>query len=153
MIKRALLTIAAILVAGGALMIYGTYKAADDFVAKNEPQLRQYAQMDEAAQNQYISEHADEIISQASTEAKSAEEKSGASFLTKIKDDPAVQKATNELGRAIMAAAVMHSDALAQELNAALKEKFQQEKNELTNRLEKYTEVLEAAEAKLNANQ
>ena len=152
MIKRALLTIAAILVAGGALIIYGTYKAADDFVAKNEPQLRQYAQMDEAAQNQYISEHADEIISQAAAEA-APKEKSEASFLTKIKDDPAVQKATADLGRAIMAAAVLHSDALAQELNASLKEKFRQEKNELTNRLERYTEVLEAAEAKLNAAQ
>ena len=152
MIKRALLTIVAILVAGGALIIYGTYKAADDFVAKNEPQLRQYAQMDEAAQNQYISEHADEIISQAATAADS-EKKSEASFLTKIKDDPAVQKATADLGRAIMAAAVLHSDALAQELNASLKEKFRQEKNELTNRLERYTEVLEAAEAKLNAAQ
>ena len=152
MFKKLFLLIVAVLIAGGALVVFGTYKAADDFVAKNEPQLRQYAQMDEAAQNQYIVEHADEIISQASTEADSAG-KSEASLLMKIKDDPAVQKATADLGRAIMAAAILHSDALAQELNASLKEKFRQEKNELTNRLEKYKEVLEAEEAKFKAAQ
>lgn len=150
MIKRALLTIVAILVAGGAMMLYGTYKAADDFVAKNEPQLRQYAQMDEAAQNQYVVEHADELLSQAAVNAK-PEEKADVAFLNRIKDDPAVQKAVADLGRAIMAAAILHSDAIAQDLNDTLKAKFAQEKSELTNRLEKYGEALEAAEAKFKA--
>lgn len=150
MIKRALLTIVAILVAGGAMMLYGTYKAADDFVAKNEPQLRQYAQMDEAAQNQYVVEHADELLSQAAVNAK-PEEKADVAFLNRIKDDPAVQKAVVDLGRAIMAAAILHSDAIAQDLNDTLKAKFAQEKSELTNRLEKYGEALEAAEAKFKA--
>lgn len=150
MIKKILLTIVAILVAGGAMMLYGTYKAADDFVAKNEPQLRQYAQMDEAAQNQYVVEHADELLSQAAVNAK-PEEKADVAFLNRIKDDPAVQKAVADLGRAIMAAAILHSDAIAQDLNDTLKAKFAQEKSELTNRLEKYGEALEAAEAKFKA--
>ena len=150
MIKRALLTIVAILVAGGAMILYGTYKAADDFVAKNEPQLRQYAQMDEAAQNQYVVEHADELLSQAEVNAK-PDEKADVALLNRIKDDPAVQKAVADLGRAIMAAAILHSDAIAQDLNDTLKAKFAQEKSELTNRLEKYGAALEAAEAKLKA--
>ena len=65
MLKKILLTIIAVLVAGGALMLYGTYKAADEFVKKNEPQLRQYIQLDEAAQNKYVLENADDILAQA----------------------------------------------------------------------------------------
>ncbi len=152
MLKKILLTIAAILVAGGAMILYGTYKAADDFVQKNEPQLRAYAQMDEAAQNQYVTEHADEILTQAQAEAK-PEDKANVDVLNKIKDDPAVRQAMNDLGRAIMAAAILHSDEIVKDLNAALKEKFEQEKSQLTGRLEKYGEALEAAEAKLKAAQ
>ena len=70
MIKKIILTIVAVLVAGGALMIYGTYKAADEFVKTNEPQLRQYAQLDEAEQNKYVLDHADEILAQASASVK-----------------------------------------------------------------------------------
>lgn len=152
MIKKALLTIVAILIAGGAMILYGTYKAADDFVQKNEPQLRQYVQMSESEQNQYVAEHADDILAKAQVEA-TPETKADTDLLIKIKEDPAVKQAVTDLGRAIMAAAILHSDAITQELNAALKEKFQQEKNELTNRLEKYGEVLEAAQAKLKAAQ
>lgn len=153
MLKKVLLTIVAILVAGGALMIYGTYKAADEFVKDNEPQLRQYVQMDEAAQNAYVLAHADEIISQASAEATEPEDKKSADFLMKVKDDPAVQKAATDLGRAIMAAAVLHSDSIMKDLNTQLKEKFQKEKDNLSDRLEKYADALEAAEAKLKGAQ
>ena len=152
MLKKIILTVIAVLVAGGALMIYGTYKAADDFVQKNEPQLRQYVQLDEAAQNAYILEHADEIISQATAEAK-PEEKAEADLIEKTKSDPEVQKAVVNLGRAIMAAAILHSEPLVKDLNDALKEKFQKEKNELTSRLEKYADALEAAQEKLKAAQ
>ena len=148
MIKKALLTIVAILIAGGALMLYGTYKAADDFVQRNEPQLRQYAQMDEAAQNQYVLENADELLAQAQANAK-PEDKANTELLVKIKDDPAVQKALQDLGRAIMAAAILHSEELAQDLNASLKAKFEAEKSQLTERLEKYAEASTAAEEKL----
>ena len=148
MIKKALLTIVAILIAGGAMMLYGTYKAADDFVQRNEPQLRQYAQMDEAAQNQYVLENADELLEQAQANAK-PEDKANTELLVKIKDDPAVQKALQDLGRAIMAAAILHSEELAQDLNASLKAKFEAEKSQLTERLEKYAEASTAAEEKL----
>lgn len=152
MIKKILLTVVAILIVGGALMIYGTYKAADEFVKDQEPQLRQYAQMDESAQNKYVLEHADELLAQAAANATS-EEKADVSLLQAIKDDPAVQKATTELGRAIMAAAILHSENLAKDLNAQLKAKFEQEKAQLTDRLEKYSEALETAEAKIKSAQ
>ena len=148
MIKKLLLTVVAILVAGGALMMYGTYKAADDFVAKNEPQLRQYAQMTEAEQDTYVIEHADEILLQAEANAK-PEDRADTELLIKIKDDPAVQKALADLGRAIMAVAILHSEAVAQDLNDTLKAKFEAEKSQLKSRLEKYGEELKAAEARL----
>lgn len=150
--KKVLLTIVAILIAGGALMIYGTYKAADDFVKANESQLRQYAQMDESEQNEYVLEHADEILTQASATAK-PDDRADLEFMEKVKDDPAVQKALADLGRAIMAAAIIHSEPIVQDMNDKLKEKFQQEKEHLTERLEKYAEVLESAQAKLKSAQ
>ena len=152
MLKKIILTIIAVLVAGGALVIYGTYKAADDFVQKNEPQLRQYVQLDEAAQNSYILEHADEIIAQAAANAK-PEEKAETEIIEKTKSDPEVQKAVVNLGRAIMAAAILHSEPIVKDLNDNLKAKFQKEKDELTDRLEKYGDVLKAAESKLKAAQ
>lgn len=152
MIKRIILTIVAVLVAGGALMLYGTYKAADDFVKGKEPQLRQYAQMNEQEQDAYVLEHADELLSQAAANA-TPDEKADLNLLQAIKNDPAVQKATTDLGRAIMAAAILHSEAIAQDMNAQLKAKFEQEKSQLTDRLKKYDEVLEAAEAKLKGAQ
>lgn len=152
MIKKILLTAVAILIAGGAMMLYGTYKAADEFVKNNEPQLRQYAQMNETEQDAYVLKNADDLLAQAAVNAK-PEEKTDVNLLQAIKDDPAVQKATTELGRAIMAAAILHSENLAQDLNAQLKEKFEQEKSQLKDRLENYGEVLKSAEAKFKAAQ
>ena len=64
MLKNILLTIVAVLIAGGALMIYGTYKVADEVLTEKEPQLRQYIQLDEAAQNKFVMEHADELLNE-----------------------------------------------------------------------------------------
>lgn len=152
MIKRILLTIVAVLVAGGALVIYGSYKAADEYVKEKEPQLRAYAQMDEAAQNQYVLENADELLAQASAESK-PEDKGDVDFLNKVKDDPAVQKALTDLGRAMMAVAVLHSEEIVADLSDKAKTQFELEKAQLKARLEAYGEVLEEAEEKLKAAQ
>lgn len=151
MLKKILLTIVAIVVAGGALMIYGTYKAADDYVKEKEPQLREYVAMDEAAQNRYVLENADELLAQAA-DAK-PEDKADTELLVKIKDDPAVQKALTDLGRAIMAAAVLHSEELAQDLGDKAKAQFAEEKSQLTTRLEAYANVLTEAQEKFKAAQ
>ena len=152
MIKKVLLTIVALLIVGGALMIYGTYKVTDEALKEKEPILRQYVQMTEEQQNNYIIEHVDEIIDQAATSNK-PEEKAGAEILEATKNDPAVQKAVVDLGRALLAAAVMHSEPLVKDMNDSLKAKFQKEKDDLTNRLEKYSDALKAAEEKLKAAQ
>ena len=56
-----------------------------------------------------------------------------------------MQKATTELGRAILAAAILHSEPIVKDMNAQLKAKFEQEKAEFTDRLTKYGETLDAA--------
>ena len=61
-IKKILLTIVAVLVAGAALSIYGMYTAMNNVVKTNETQLREYVQMDDAAQDKYVLEHADELL-------------------------------------------------------------------------------------------
>ena len=149
MIKKILLTIVAVFVAGAALSIYGMYMAADDVIKTSEPQLREYVQMDEPAQNKYVLDHADELLAQAALETDDPEDKQTLNLLSEIKNDPAVQKATTELGRAILAAAVLHSEAIVKDMNAQLKAKFEQEKSELTDRLAKYSDVVDAAEKAL----
>ncbi|MBR3049974.1 MAG: hypothetical protein IKG61_00805, partial [Selenomonadaceae bacterium] len=52
--KKILLVIVVILAVIGAFTIYGSYKVVDEAIKAKEPQLRQYVQMDEAAQNKYI---------------------------------------------------------------------------------------------------
>ncbi len=152
MLKKILLTIVLVLLAGGALVIYGTYKAADEVLKEQEPMLRQYVQMSDAEKNEYIMEHAVELLSSAAAKAK-PEDKENIELMEKTKDDPVVQKALIDLGRALMAKAVMHSDALVKEMNDTVKAKFQAESDDLTGALERYSDVLEAAKAKLNAAQ
>ena len=150
MLKKVLLTIIAVLVAGGALMLYGTHKAADEFVKANEPQLRQYIQLDEAAQNKYVIEHADDILAQAEVYAN-PDEKADVNLIERIQQDPAVQKALADLGRAILAAAIMHSDSIAQDLSDTVKAQYQKESDELKTRLEKYADVFAEAQKKIEA--
>ena len=152
MIKKILLTIVVLLLAGGALVIYGTYKAANEVLQEQEPQLRQYMQMSDAEKNDYILKHAAELIASAAADA-TPEEREDMELMERTKDDPAVQKALIDLGRALMAKAIMHSDALVNEMNETLKAKYKSESDNLTTALEKYGDVLEAAKAKLNAAQ
>ena len=150
MLKRVLLTIVAILLAGGALMIYGTYKVANDALKEQEPQLRQYMQMSEADQNKYILENAEKLFANVAADAK-PEEKEDLEFIEKTKNDPEVQKALVDLGRSIMAKAIVHSDALVKEMSDTVKANFTAESDNFTAALEKYGDVLDAAKAKFNA--
>ena len=152
MLKKILLTIVAILIAGGALVIYGTYKATDEIIKEQEPQLRQYVQMSDADKNEYILTHAEELITQAAANAK-PDEREDMELVDKTKNDPAVQKALIDLGRALMAKAIMHSDALVNEMSDSVKAKFKAESDDLTGALERYGDVLDAAKAKLKSAQ
>ena len=151
MLKNILLTIIAILIAGGALMIYGTYKAADEFVKDNEPQLRQYMQMDEAAQNKYVVEHADKFLKEITTEDVDPEDKEYMELFNEARNYPEVQQALLKFGRSFLAKAILHSDALAAEVKADAKAKFQAEADAFADNLKAYGDVLGQVSEKIKA--
>ena len=154
MLKTIILTVVAVLIAGGALLLYGTYKVAnvaiDETLKEHEPQLRQYMQMSEADQNKYVIEHADEIITEGSTDAK-PEDKEAVETLKKTEGDPAVQKAIIELGRAVMAKMILRLDTLTADMSAEVKAKYEAESDGIKAKFEHYLKAVKAAEENLQA--
>lgn len=154
MLKKVILTVVAVLIAGGALMLYGTYKVAnvaiDEALKEHEPQLRQYMQMSEAEQNQYVLDNAAVLMKDIIADAK-PEEKADMELIEKTKDDPVVQKALVELGRSVTAKAILRLDTLTADMSAEVKAKYQKESDEFKSKLEAYGQAVKAAEKNLNA--
>jgi len=149
MLKKILIVFALIGVLAVAFIGYGTYKVAEEKLQENEPLLRQYMQMTQEQQNQYILENAKELISQRMlSEDMDAEERAGLELMEKTKDDPAVQKALVELGRSLLAAAIVHSEPLIKDMSANLKAQYEEEYDQLKIRLETYGEILEQMQSK-----
>lgn len=147
--KRILLTIVAVLVAGGAVMLYGTYKVVDDAFKAKEPQIRQYVQLDEAAQDKYIVDNFTELLNGIDLDKDGKpEDKEKLELLKQANTNPDIQKALVEAGRSFMASAVLMSDPISKDLSADVKAKYQQESDQLESRLERYGKLLEAAGVK-----
>ena len=147
--KKVLLTIVAILVAGGAVMLYGTYKVVDDALKEKEPQLRQYMQLDEAAQNKYIVDNFTELLAGADLDKDGKpEDKEKLELLKKANTNPEIQQALADVGRSLMAEAILMSDAITKDMNADVKAKYQKEAEQFDTRAQKYSKLLEAAGVK-----
>ncbi len=94
-------------------------------------------------------EHAKELISQKMLSGDmDADERAGLELMDKTKNDPAVQKALVELGRSLLAAAIVHSEPLINDMNANIKAQYEKEYDQLKSRLETYGEILEQMQAK-----
>lgn len=149
--KKVLLTIVAVLVAGGALMIYGTYKVVDDKIKEKEPQLRQYMQLDEAAQNKYIVDNFTELLAGIDIDKDGKpEEKEQWELFKKANTDPEIQQALVDLGRSLMADIILMSDAITKDMSADVTAKYQKEAELSEARADKYSKLLEAAGIKSN---
>ena len=147
--KKVLLAILVILAIIGAFTIYGSYKVVDNAIQAKEPQLRQYVQMDEAAQNKYIVDNYIDIMDGVDINKDGTpEQKAELELLKQVNTAPDVRKALVEMGRSLMATAVLMSDNVTNELSAEDKAKYQQERSQLETRLEKYGELVEAAGVK-----
>ena len=147
--KKVLLTIVAILVAGGAVMLYGTYKVVDDALKAKEPQLRQYMQLDETAQNKYIVDNFTELLAGADLDKDGKpEDKEKLELLKKANTNPEIQQALADVGRSLMAEAILMSDAITKDMNADVKAKYQKEAEQFDTRAQKYSKLLEAAGVK-----
>lgn len=145
MLKKILLAILAILAIVGAVALYSTYKVVDTSIKLKEPQLRQYVQMAEAAQNKYIVDNYVEIMDGMDINKDGTpEQKAELELFKQMNTDPNVKQALIELGRSLMATAVLMSDNVTNELSAENKAKYEQERDQLTTRLENYNKLLEA---------
>lgn len=150
MLKKVLLTIVAVLVAGGALMIYGTYKAVDETLKGKEPQLRQYMQMDEVAQNQYILDNFSEIMAGVDLDKDGKpEDREDFEKFMRANENPEIKQQLVDVGRSFMATAIMMSDGIAKDISADIEAKYQKEVDELEARIDKYLKSLEAAGVKV----
>lgn len=145
MFKKILLVVLVLLAIIGAFTIYGSYKVVDNAIKLKEPQMRQYVQMDEAAQNKYIVDNYLEIMDGVDINKDGTpEEKAELELLKQVNTAPDVRQALVEMGRSLMATAVLMSDNVTNELSADDKAKYQQERSQLETRLEKYNKLLEA---------
>ena len=149
MLKKILIAVLILGVIAVAFIGYSSYRLADEVIKEQEPELRQYIQMSEKVQNAYVLEHAKDIISRAKLYAK-PEEKASLELADKTKDDPAVQKALLDFGRSFMAMLIVHSDAIAKDMSADVKSKYQSEADKFTASLDAYSNALEDAKKRLN---
>ena len=148
MIKKVLLGLVILGVIAFAIIGYGTYKVADEALKNKEPQLRQYIQLDEAAQEKYILENVNEFLVGIDIDKDGKpEDKEKLEKFKEINARPEVQKALAEFGRSFMATAITASENITKDLSPEVKEKYEKEAEQLDTRLDKYKNLVDAAEA------
>ncbi|MBQ3725714.1 MAG: hypothetical protein II902_01450 [Selenomonadaceae bacterium] len=136
------------------LMGYGTYKVADEVIKAQEPKLRHYIQLDEAAQNKYILENVDELLAKVDLDKDGKpEDKEKIEILRKLNTQPDIQNALVDLGRSFMATGVMISDPIVKDLSADVKAKYEKESEQLEARLDKYSKLIDAVDPSLLAEE
>ena len=147
MIKKILLGLVVLGAIGIAIMGYSTYKVADEFLKEKEPQLRQYIQLDEAAQNKYILDNVNELFMKVDLDKDGKpEDKENLKRLMKLNEQPEIQNAFVNVGRSVLAGAILYSDSIVKDMSADVKAKYQKETEEFEARLNKYSELIEAAD-------
>ena len=138
-----------------AYMVYATYtvanEAIDETLKAKEPQLRQYLQLDEAAQNQYVMEHAVEIFNDMMKQDIKPEDKESVERFEAAQKYPEVQQALIKFGRSFFAEAIVHSDAIVKDMSADAKAKYQAEADNFKQNFEAYADVVNAITEKLKA--
>ena len=138
-----------------AYMVYATYtvanEAIDETLKAKEPQLRQYMQLDEAAQNQYVMEHAVELFNEMMNRDIKPEDKEAFERFEAAQKYPEVQQALLKFGRSFFAEAIVHSDALVKDLSADAKAKYQAEADKFKQNFEAYADVVNSVTEKLKA--
>lgn len=138
-----------------AYMVYATYTVAneviDETLKSKEPQLRQYLQLDEAAQNQYVMEHANEVFGEMLKQDVKPEDKDALERFEAAQKYPEVQQALIKFGRSFFAEAIVHSDALVKDMSADVKAKYQTEADNFKDNFEAYADAVNAITEKLKA--
>ena len=113
MIKKILLGVVILGLIAFAIIGYGTYKVADEALKEREPQLRQYLQLDAAAQDKYVLERIDDILSTADLDKDGkTEDKETIERLKELNTQPEIQNALIQFGRSVIATGIMLSEPI-----------------------------------------
>ena len=153
MLKKILIGIVVLGVIAFAVLGFGTYKVADEALKEREPQLRQYLQMDETAQNKYILDNVDEMLSKIDLDKDGKpEDKETIARLKELNSQPEIQKALIDVGRSFMASFIMLSDPIVKDMSPDIKAKYQKESDDFEARADKYSKLLEATDPRFKTD-
>lgn len=142
--------IGVVAVIGFVALGYGTYKVADEALKEKEPQLRQYLQMDEAAQNKYVLDNIIEVSAKVDLDKDGKpEDKEKFERFLKLNAQPDIQKALVDVGRSLMASAIILSEPIVNDMTPDIKAKYEKEAEDFETRTEKYKKLIEAADPSL----
>ena len=150
MMKKILIAVVVLGVVAVAVIGFGTYKVADKVLKDKEPQLRQYMQLDEDAQNKYIIDNFDELLSNVDLDKDGEpEDKEELERFKELNSQPDIQKALIQVGRSVIATGIIMSDSIVNDMSDDLKAKYQKESEELDSRADRYNKLIEAADPTL----
>ncbi|MBQ6298074.1 MAG: hypothetical protein IJK81_10410 [Selenomonadaceae bacterium] len=150
MLKKILIGVVVLGAIAFAVIGFGTYKVADETLKEHEPQLRQYLQMDEAAQDKYILDNVNELLSNVDLDKDGKpEDREKLQRLMKLNEQPEIQKAFIDVGRSALAGLILFSDPIVKDMSADIKDKYEKESKEFEARADKYTKLIEAADPTL----
>ena len=150
MLKKILIGVVVLGAIAFAVIGFGTYKVADETLKEHEPQLRQYLQMDEAAQDKYILDNVNELLSNVDLDKDGKpEDREKLQRLMKLNEQPEIQKAFIDVGRSALAGLILFSDPIVKDMSADIKDKYEKESKEFEAREDKYTKLIEAADPTL----
>lgn len=150
LLKKILIGVVVLGAIAFAVIGFGTYKVADETLKEHEPQLRQYLQMDEAAQDKYILDNVNELLSNVDLDKDGKpEDREKLQRLMKLNEQPEIQKAFIDVGRSALAGLILFSDPIVKDMSADIKDKYEKESKEFEARADKYTKLIEAADPTL----
>jgi len=148
--KKILIGVAILGVIVVAFMGYATYTVADEALKEREPILRQYLQMDEAAQNKYVLDNIIKISAKVDLDKDGKpEDKEKIERFLKLNTQPDIQKALVDVGRSTIAGVIMLSESIVKDMTPDVKAKYEKEAEEFDMRVEKYKKLIEAADPSL----
>lgn len=150
MLKKILIATVILGIAAVAFLVFGSYEVVKEEVSKKEPQIRQYVQLDEAAQNKYILDNCRDILKEIDLDNDGKpDDKEQLELLMKANENPAVQKSLVDLGRSLMAKAIMASEPIVKDLSADVKAKYQQESDNFVASFETYANIVKKVEPRI----
>ena len=150
MLKKILIAVVILGIAAVAFIGFGSYAVVKDVIKDKEPQIRQYIQLDEAAQNKYVIDNISDLFAEIDLDKDGEpEEKEKIERLMKVNDNPEVQPALIKVGRSFMASAIMMSDSIVKDLPADAKAKYQQESDKLKANIDAYSDIVEKVDPTL----